>query len=219
LSQQNQEIILRLPHLRGDESVLKETEQIFKNSNSMVSLAIQEVKEVYEYLKMYGFERYTIIDLGIIRNFDYYTGIVFEGYTGYMGAPICGGGRYDCLCKKFGRDIPSTGAAIGLEKLGRVLSQENKSIKKSLDKRKYLISFQVDLIKTAFRLAEELRKTNYIVEMELETGRSQEQISRYAIDKKIRYLIDIQSSDIKQIIRYDLETNQKEKVNYGEGQG
>ncbi len=216
MSRQDQETILQLPHLRGDESVLEEAEQTFKKNNITASLALQEVKEVYQYLKMYGFERYIIIDLGIIRNFDYYSGIVFEGYTGYMGSPICGGGRYDYLCQKFGQDIPSTGVAIGIEKLGRVLSQENKTDKQSLDRRKYLIRYRKDLIKLAFKLAEKLRKLDNIVELELEIEHSEEQTVQYALDKKIRYLIDFQSSDLNQLLRYDLETKQKEKVCYGE---
>ena len=216
MSRQDRETILQLPHLRGDESVLKEAEQTFKKNNITASLALQEVKEVYQYLKMYGLERYIIIDLGIIRNFDYYSGIVFEGYTGYMGSPICGGGRYDYLCQKFGKDIPSTGVAIGIEKLGRVLSQENQTDKQSLDRRKYLIRYRKDLIKLAYKLAEKLRRLDNIVELELEIEHSEEQTVQYALDKKIRYLIDFQSNDLNQLLRYDLETKQKEKGCYGE---
>ncbi len=216
MSRQDRDTILQLPHLRGDESVLEEAEQTFKKNNITARLALQEVKEVYQYLKMYGLERYIIIDLGIIRNFDYYSGIVFEGYTGYMGSPICGGGRYDYLCQKFGKDIPSTGVAIGIEKLGRVLSQENKTDKQPLDRRKYLIRYQKDLIKLAFKLAEKLRKVDNIVELQLEIEHSEEQTVQYALDKRIRYLIDFQSSDLNQLVRYDLETKQKEKGCYGE---
>jgi ATP phosphoribosyltransferase regulatory subunit len=165
---------------------------------------------------MYGFERHIIIDLGIIRNFDYYSGIVFEGYTEYMGSPICGGGRYDYLCQKFGRDIPSTGVAIGIEKLGKVLNQESKSIKNQLNGRKYFIRYREDLIKLAFQLAERLRKVDCIVELELKIDRSQEQVREYALGKKIRYLIDFQSDNLNEVSRYDLETNQEEKVCYAE---
>lgn len=216
LSRQDRETILRLPHWRGDESVIEEAEQTFKQNNMTASLALKEVKEVYQYLRMYGLERYAIIDLGIIRNFDYYTGIVFEGYTGYMGSAICGGGRYDHLCQKFGKDIPSTGVAIGIEKLVRVLAQENQVSKGTLDRRKYFIRYRKDLIQVAFKLSEQLRNLNNIVEMELEIERPKNQAIQYSIDKKIRYLIDIQSENLDQVTRYDLETNKEEKVSYGE---
>jgi ATP phosphoribosyltransferase regulatory subunit len=216
MSQGDRKIILSLPHWRGDESVLIEAEKTFNKNNIIASLALKEVKEVYQYLKMYGFERYIVIDLGIIRDFDYYSGIVFEGYTEYMGSPICGGGRYDYLCQKFGRDIPSTGVAIGIEKLGKVLSQESKSINNQLDERKYFIRYRKDLIRPAFRLAEKLREVDCIVELELEIDRPKEQARQYALAKKIRYLIDFQSDNLNQVTRYDLQTDQEEKVCYGE---
>jgi ATP phosphoribosyltransferase regulatory subunit len=216
MTREDRKIILSLPHWRGDESVLTEAERIFNKSNIAASLALKEVKEVYQYLKMYGLERHIIIDLGIIRNFDYYSGIVFEGYTEYMGSPICGGGRYDYLCQKFGKDIPSTGVAIGIEKLGKVLNQESKSSKNQLNERKYFIRYRKDLIRLAFLLAEKLREVDCIVELELEIHRPKEQAIQYALAKKIRYLIDFQSDNLNEVSRYDLETNQEEKVCYGE---
>ncbi len=218
LSRQDREIVLRLPHWRGDESVIDEAEQTFNQNNMTASLALKEIKEVYQYLKIYGLEQYILIDLGIIRNFDYYTGIVFEGYTGYLGSAICGGGRYDRLCQKFGKDIPSTGVAIGIEKLLRALVQKNQANKEALalDGRKYFIRYRKDLIEVAFKLAEKLRNRNNMVEMELEIEHSRDQALQYALNKKIRYLIDIQSEKLNQLSRYDLETNQDEKVSYEE---
>ncbi|MFA6621493.1 MAG: ATP phosphoribosyltransferase regulatory subunit [Candidatus Caldatribacteriota bacterium] len=218
MSNRDKEIIQHLPHWRGGEEVLGEVEEVIKRDNHTAALALQDVREVYQYLKIYGFERYIIIDLGIIRNFDYYTGIVFEGYTGYMGSPICGGGRYDSLCRKFGRDIPSTGAAIGIEKLERALGRQNSKSKESLNSRKYFIRYQKDFIQSAFQVAEKLRKQGNIVEMELDFENSREQNINYALTKKIRYLIDIQSEDLEKIIKYDLETKQEEKVYYGKDQ-
>jgi ATP phosphoribosyltransferase regulatory subunit len=216
MSREDREIILRLPHWRGDDSVLAEAEQFFKKNNINACLALKEVQEVYQYLKVYGLERHIVIDLGIIRNFDYYSGIVFEGYTEYMGSSICGGGRYDYLCQKFGKDIPSTGVAIGIEKLGMVLSQESNNIKDSLDSRKYFIRYRKELLKSAFKLAERLRGLGCIVELELTIERPLEQTMQYVLDKKIRYLINLQSDNFNEVPQYDLETKLEEKVCYGE---
>ncbi len=214
LSEQNQNVILQLPHWRGDESVIEDAEKTFGKNNEIARTSLREIKDIYQYLKAYGFEKYILIDLGIIRNFDYYTGIVFEGYTGYMGSAICGGGRYDHLCQKFGKDIPSTGVAIGIERLLRVLAQENRINKEELNERKYFIRYQESLIKTAFQLAERLRKSNNIVEMELKVERSKKRAIQYSLKKKIRYLIDIQSENLNNVIRYDLQTNKEERMPY-----
>jgi ATP phosphoribosyltransferase regulatory subunit len=73
-------------------------------------------------LAAHGVADVVTIDLSIIRDFDYYTGIVFEGHTAALGAPLMGGGRYDRLLERFGAPMPATGFAIRLE---RVLAAEN----------------------------------------------------------------------------------------------
>src|SRR6267378_1827539 len=42
------------------------------------------------------------IDLGEIRGFDYYTGILFRAYVRGLGFEVAGGGRYDGLPATFG---------------------------------------------------------------------------------------------------------------------
>ena len=58
-----------------------------------------------------------------VRDFDYYTGFVFEARDAARpGAkPALGGGRYDGLARRLGasEDIPAVGAAIGLDRLPR----------------------------------------------------------------------------------------------------
>jgi ATP phosphoribosyltransferase regulatory subunit len=61
------------------------------------------------------------VDLSIIRDFEYYTGIVFEGHTAALGVPLLGGGRYDRLLERFGVSWPATGFAVRVE---RVLSAD-----------------------------------------------------------------------------------------------
>ncbi|MBP8718148.1 MAG: ATP phosphoribosyltransferase regulatory subunit [Candidatus Atribacteria bacterium] len=214
LAKREQEVILRLPHWRGDESIIQEVKKIFGQSNSSVNQALEEIKEVYDYLKIFGLSEFILVDLGIIRNFDYYSGIVFEGYTQYSGSAICGGGRYDFLCRKFGRDLPSTGVAIDLEKLLPILAFKQKTEQKALVSNRYFIRYREDLLALAYRLAQKLRNENKQVEIELSKERSPEVIKRYLKSKKIRYLIDVQSEDLAQVIQYDLETEKEEQVAY-----
>ena len=58
-----------------------------------------------------------IFDLGLIRSLGYYTGAVFEVYDSALGAPIGGGGRYDDLLGRFGRELPACGWALNVERL------------------------------------------------------------------------------------------------------
>jgi ATP phosphoribosyltransferase regulatory subunit HisZ len=58
-----------------------------------------------------------IYDLGLLRTLGYYTGAVFEVYDAAFGAPIGGGGRYDDLLGRFGRELPACGWALDVERV------------------------------------------------------------------------------------------------------
>ncbi|MGI0021036.1 MAG: histidine--tRNA ligase [Nitrososphaera sp.] len=64
------------------------------------------------------------VNLGIVRGLDYYSGVVFEVFSGEGGA-LVGGGRYDRLTDAFGRkDIGATGAAGGVERIVMALQKQ-----------------------------------------------------------------------------------------------
>ena len=58
-----------------------------------------------------------ILDLGLARSLGYYTGAVFEVYDAAFGAPMGGGGRYDDLLGRFGRELPACGWALDIERV------------------------------------------------------------------------------------------------------
>ena len=61
--------------------------------------------------------------MGIVRDYEYYTGIIFEAYTSSLGAPLGGGGRYDTLLAEFGYEAPAAGFAVGIERVERALAR------------------------------------------------------------------------------------------------
>jgi ATP phosphoribosyltransferase regulatory subunit len=67
-----------------------------------------------------------IFDLGLARGLGYYTGAVFEVYDAALGAPLGGGGRYDDLLGRFGRDLPAAGWALNVERLHIALVGERR---------------------------------------------------------------------------------------------
>lgn len=72
--------------------------------------------------------RNAIINLGIVRGLDYYSGVVFEVFdTSSEGGALVGGGRYDRLTEAFARkDIGATGAAGGIERIVLALQKHKK---------------------------------------------------------------------------------------------
>jgi ATP phosphoribosyltransferase regulatory subunit len=63
----------------------------------------------------------TRFSAAFVRDFDYYTGFVFEAHDPHVsGAKTAlAGGRYDGLARRLGanEDIPAVGAAINLDRL------------------------------------------------------------------------------------------------------
>jgi ATP phosphoribosyltransferase regulatory subunit len=64
------------------------------------------------------------VDFGIVRAFDYYTGLVLEASVPGMGLPLGGGGRYDGLLARFGRDLPAAGFALALERVHIAMAEQ-----------------------------------------------------------------------------------------------
>ena len=46
---------------------------------------------------------------------EYYTGLVFDIYAEGIGGEVGGGGRYDHLIGRFGRELTATGFALDLD--------------------------------------------------------------------------------------------------------
>jgi ATP phosphoribosyltransferase regulatory subunit HisZ len=65
-----------------------------------------------------------IYDLGLTRELGYYTGAIFEVFDSALGQPIGGGGRYDDLLARHGRDLPAVGWALTLERVHLALIGE-----------------------------------------------------------------------------------------------
>ncbi len=120
LTQSQSEVIMSLPSFHGGEEVLDRVEKLAESPRTLA--AINNLREVYAALDLFGVRREVGIDLGVLRGFDYYTGVVFEGYAPGLGFPLIEGGRYDGLLGNFGFDCPATGFAVNMERLVSILT-------------------------------------------------------------------------------------------------
>jgi ATP phosphoribosyltransferase regulatory subunit len=57
---------------------------------------------------------HVIIDLGLLKDFSYYSSLTLEGYVKKLGFPVANGGRYDGLYRQFGGNLPAVGFAIDI---------------------------------------------------------------------------------------------------------
>ena len=114
------QLIIELPYLFGDASIIDRANIKGLNYNSKI--ALDNLKRIYETLCSYGFEKYISLDLGMLQSIDYYTGSIFKGYTHGIGFPVCAGGRYDNLMGKFGAPKGAVGVAMGISRIMKAVA-------------------------------------------------------------------------------------------------
>jgi ATP phosphoribosyltransferase regulatory subunit len=122
--------ILEALELCGQADVLSKGRALAKDERPLVK-ALERLTNVYQQLCATGFQEDVLLDLGEFRGFDYYDGIVFDVFTDGIGVELGGGGRYDHLIGRFGRNLPSTGFALSVDRLFRGLnfSDTKKSVR------------------------------------------------------------------------------------------
>lgn len=111
-----------LPRLFGGEEVFEQAYALFENEQACRSL--DYLKTIYNSLQQLGLGNNVIIDLGLVNQAEYYTGIIFRGYFDEVGEPVLSGGRYDNLLSDFGVAQPATGFAINVDLASNVLEKK-----------------------------------------------------------------------------------------------
>ena len=125
--------------------------------------AIERLEELHQVLKIYGIDKYVSVELGIVSNYQYYTGIIFAGYTFGSGEPIVKGGRYDELLTYFGKGSASIGFAIVIDQLMAALSRQKIEI--PVQYQNELIIYDAKMRSEAIKKAVELRADGGNVEL------------------------------------------------------
>src|SRR5215831_2276573 len=113
-------ILRAVPHLTGGKPVISEARSLVKNARSVE--ALDHLEEIYSIFEKLDLAQHLTIDLGEIRGFDYYTGILFRAYVRGLGFEVAGGGRYDGLPAAFGEDLPAVGFSFSLDRLEQIVT-------------------------------------------------------------------------------------------------
>ena len=106
-------LVAELPGLRGGAELLER----IAGTVPAAAGACGRLSECWPCSRSHGVADPVLIDLGVRRDWPYYSGIVFEAYAPGVGAPVAMGGRYDGLGERFGRARPAVGFAIALDLL------------------------------------------------------------------------------------------------------
>ena len=116
-------VLLKTSDLFGSTEALEEAGKAVNNDRSFK--AVERLKQVYKVLCDYGVEKYVSFDLTMLSKYNYYTGIIFKGYTYGVGDTIVKGGRYDNLLGRFGKEAPAIGFMIAVDDLLLAMERQN----------------------------------------------------------------------------------------------
>lgn len=161
IGKNNTLILEQITKLFGGIEILDRAASMTDNREAL--RAIQNVRDVYNAVSSAGYKNYISVDLGMIQNIDYYTGIIFRGYSEGVGDSILSGGRYDNLARQFGDNECATGLAVDVDNIMKVFDGE--SWKR--DKKRILIYYENGNYADAYKKAEALRCEGAVVEMSI----------------------------------------------------
>ena len=145
--------------------------------------------EIYRLLEIYGVADKITFDLGLIRDFEYYTGMVFEAYATGVGYSLAGGGRYDNMLKDFGAACPATGFALGIERI--LTARKFQGVAENFLAKDFYLSYAASREGVAIKKAAELRAANKIVEVSL-TPQDKATAEKICAEKNCKELIYIE---------------------------
>ncbi|WP_324669803.1 ATP phosphoribosyltransferase regulatory subunit [Geochorda subterranea] len=110
-------LLAGLVEARGDARVVRRALDECPVESARAALA--SLERLIGHLASLGLGPHLAVDLGMVKDLDYYTGAIFEVYAPGGGASLATGGRYDTLMARFGLPLQATGFALSLERLTR----------------------------------------------------------------------------------------------------
>jgi len=180
--------------------------------NFMGFLNINKIEDLSNYIENNNFKRYKEIfnllknefsilniipDMKIARGLDYYKGIVFEIDAPILGAEkqLCGGGEYDLVESFGGKDVPTSGFALGFDRIILALETENFSfpvVKTDV----YIVPVNEDMVRKSIEIAQILRNEGILTELDL-LKRGIGKSLKYANSKNAEKVIFVGPDEIK----------------------
>ena len=107
--------IVRLAMTRGRDEVLEIAGRLCHTDAGLAG--IERLRGVLARAAELGFGARLNVDVSLLRDIEYYTGFIFEGFADEVGFALCGGGRYDSLLPRFGFAAGAVGWSLAVERI------------------------------------------------------------------------------------------------------
>jgi len=206
------EIINNVPFLRGKFEFLNSLTEQYEP----VTLLLNHITDTCRVLDSYGLGDYYTVDFSVTGDLPYYSGYTFEFYTKDINLLLGSGGRYDKLLGQFGYSCPATGFSINIGNAIKAL-EKHQSLAMAGGRPDFFITRDGSSVMTLFRIARDLRRKGFLVEVEI-TGRSLEESLNYARNREIKSVIILGSTTLqeKQILLKNMETGDETIIDFNE---
>ena len=119
--------LLEIARVSGGTAVLDRLGESLAGFPAAIG-AFEETRAVAQTLSEVGLGSQLVVDLSELRGLNYYTGLVARFYSSGLGFELGGGGRYDGLTARFGRDLPAVGFSLSLDRLAHLLERQNPAV-------------------------------------------------------------------------------------------
>ncbi|MGC8648620.1 MAG: histidine--tRNA ligase [Candidatus Micrarchaeia archaeon] len=150
----------------------------------------KELNDLIELLNFYKLSGKIIIDMSLMRGFDYYTGMVVEYNVNEASikSSIGGGGRYDNLIQLINnkQQVPVVGTSLGIDRILDILGFSDSPKINTADV--FVVNVKDNNYKYALQIANELRNNNISVDMNVTSRNISNQLA-YANALKYKYAI------------------------------
>lgn len=221
MPQNSRELFLELPKLVGSLNILAYAKRLTKSREA--KRAISQLQELYQILRCYNIEDYITFDLGMVNKLNYYTGIIFRGYTYGTGYTIVDGGRYDNFVEQYGLETPAVGFGL---KLSEVLSAiHSQKIEVPVKHTMALIAYTEAGRASALNTAGKYRKGGMYLETSL-LGENLEENITYASKKNMSHVLYFLNEQVVKVVSlsdemggFTVEVAVEDLVIPGEGEG
>ena len=171
------------------------------------------LRKVVDILSAMGVDD-VLIDLGVVRGLDYYTGMVFEAEAPSLGAEkqICGGGSYT-LSELFGGEkVFSTGFGVGFDRILLAIEKEGQTYKNE-GITAYVLPVSEEVKMDACRIAAKLRSAGIPTDIEI-MGRKMGKAMKYASGLDVKYAVIVGAQELEQdsVTVRDMESGEQKLV-------
>ena len=193
--------VLQLAELKGTSAAILKSLVTMVSGNATGEEGVEKLGAVIKNVQAAGVSEETVtIDVSIARGLDYYTGTIYETFLSELPSigSVCSGGRYDNLAGLYTKQqLPGVGASLGLDRLLAAMEELGKFEKIATTAEIFVPYFVVDRLGDYLKLAADLRRAGFKVEVFPEAKKLGQQL-KYADKRGFAYTVVIGEDEFEQ---------------------